>query len=92
MKGKKYDYVGFAGGVKDMKTIMGQLKISVDLHHIKQAILINHEECGAYGKLSTHDRHEKDLKKAKKLVEKTYPQLKVTLFYLHLDGKFEKIK
>lgn len=92
MADKTYDYVGFAGATKDLETIKKQLDISVRLHHVKQVVLIHHEDCGAYGKESTHDRHAKDLKKAEKLINKKYPDLKVNLFYLYLDGEFEAIK
>jgi len=89
--GKTYDYVGFAGSTKNLDTIMGQLDISVGLHHVKQVVLIHHEECGAYGAESTHDRHANDLNITKKTILEKYPNLKVDLFYLHLDGTFEKI-
>ncbi|OGK11610.1 hypothetical protein A2954_06690 [Candidatus Roizmanbacteria bacterium RIFCSPLOWO2_01_FULL_37_12] len=90
-KNKTYDYVGFAGSTKDLKTILKQLDVSVRLHKIKQAVLIHHEDCGAYGKDSTPDRHAKDLLTAKKTVQKKYPQLRLALYYIHLDGKFEKV-
>jgi len=89
---KTYDYVGFAGSTKNLDIIMNQLDISVRLHHIKEVVLIHHEECGAYGAESTHDRHAADLNKAKKTILKKYPTLSVELFYLHLDGEFEVIK
>ncbi|PIV09861.1 hypothetical protein COS31_01275 [Candidatus Roizmanbacteria bacterium CG02_land_8_20_14_3_00_36_15] len=90
-KNKTYDYVGFAGATKDLKTIMKQLDISVRLHQIKQVVLIHHEDCGAYGKESTHDRHVADLGKVKKIIKNKYPKLQVDLYYLHLDGMFEKV-
>lgn len=90
-KNKTYDYVGFAGATKDLKTIVTQLDISVRLHHIKQVVLIHHEDCGAYGKESSRKRHAKDLNKAKKRIHARYPDLQVDLYYLHLDGEFEKI-
>lgn len=89
---KTYDYVGFAGSTKNLDIIMGQLDISIRLHHISQVVLIHHEECGAYGMESTHDRHAKDLRIAKKTILEKYPNLKVNLYYLHLDGEFEAIK
>ncbi len=92
MKGKNYDYVGFAGGTKDLKTILNQLDISVRLHHIKQVALMHHEDCGAYGKESTHAKHSGDLKKARKTIQNLYPDLRVNTYYIHLDGQFEKIK
>jgi len=88
---KTYDYVGFAGATKNLDIIIGQLDISVRLHQIKEVVLINHEDCGAYGVDSTHDRHSADLLKAKKLIVSKYPNLSVSLFYLHLDGEFEEI-
>jgi len=91
MAEKTYDYVGFAGSTKDLLTFMKQLDISVWLHHISQVILIHHEDCGAYGKESTKEKHVVDLKKAKNTITALYPDLKIDLYYLHLDGKFEKI-
>jgi len=92
MAGKTYDYVGFAGASKNLETIMGQLDISVRLHQVKEVVLINHEDCGAYGVESTHDRHAEDLNKAKKTISSKYPNLLVFLYYLHLYGEFEEIK
>jgi carbonic anhydrase len=92
LKNKTYDYVGFAGSTKNIKIIMDQLDISVRLHQISEVVLIHHEDCGAYGTESSHDRHQTDLLKAKKTILKKYPNLKVLLFYLHLDGKFEEVK
>jgi len=91
-KNKTYDYVGFAGATKDLKTIKTQLDISVRLHQIKQIVLIHHEDCGAYGKESTRTKHVKDLKKAKTVIKALYPHIDVELYYIHLDGKFEAIK
>ena len=88
---KTFDYVGYAGGSKDIDTIMTQLKISEDLHHIKQVVLMNHEECGAYGAESTPENHARDMKKAKEIILNTYPTLRVDLYYLHLNGEFEPI-
>ncbi len=92
MTGKTYDYVSYAGASKNLKTIMGQLDISVRLHQVKEVILINHEDCGAYGVESTDNRHAADLNKAKKTISSQYPNLPVSLYYLHLDGEFEEIK
>jgi len=71
---------------------MKQVDISVKLHHIKQVILIHHEECGAYGNESTFKRHEADLKKARDVILAKHPDLQVDLYYLTLSGQFEKIR
>ena len=89
---KTYDYVGFAGATKNLQIILWQLDISVRLHKIKHVVLIHHEDCGAYGAQSTPENHSRDLKKAQKTIAKLYPKLQIQLYYLHLDGKFEKVQ
>lgn len=89
--GKTFDLVGFAGATKDLATVLKQIAVSVRLHQIKEAYLIHHEDCGAYGKESTPQRHSQDLVKARSVVLAKYPDLSVYLYYLHLDGKFEKV-
>ena len=92
MKNKTFDYVGYAGSVKDLDTIMGQLEISKRLHNINEVYLINHEDCGAYRELGTPEKHREDLLKAKTAILEKYPDLMVNLYYLHLDGTFEQIQ
>ena len=91
LKDKTFDSVGLAGSTKDLETVMKQVDVSVKLHHIKEVYLIHHEECGAYGKESTLRRHSEALKRAKETINSKYPDLSVYVFYLYLDGKFEKV-
>lgn len=86
-----FDRVALAGGVKNLDTIMDQIEITRKLHHIKKVILINHEDCGAYGEESSLQKHSEDLKTAGIKVKELYPDLEIDLFYLHLDGTFEPI-
>ena len=44
-----YDRVGIAGGVLDISSVLKQIELAVRLHKIRKVILINHEDCGAYG-------------------------------------------
>lgn len=88
---KTYDYVGFAGGTKNLETVLEQIDIAVQLHNIKQVILIHHEDCGAYGLESTPERHRKDLLQAKETILSKYPNLIVDLYYLRLTGDFEDV-
>lgn len=89
---KTFDYVGYAGGSKDLETVMKQLDISVKLHGIKHVVIMHHEECGAYGKESTPEKHANDLLKAREIIKKKYPKLKIDLFYILLDGQFNEVK
>lgn len=88
---KTFDYVGYAGGSKELDTVMKQIDLCVKLHDIKHVVLMHHENCGAYGAESTPERHAADLLKAKKMIQKKYPHLKVDLFYILLDGKFNEV-
>lgn len=88
---KTFDRVAFAGGVKNLETILGQIDIAVRLHHIKKAVLINHEDCGAYGESGTPQKHAEDLRNAGSKIKAQYPDLRVDTYYLHLDGTFEPV-
>jgi carbonic anhydrase len=89
LKDYVYDRVALAGGIFDLYTILKQVEISNRLHHIKKVILMNHEDCGAYGELGTKERHISDLRSAESIIEKLYPHLDVECYYIHLNGKFE---
>lgn len=88
---RTFDRVALAGGVKNLDTIMGQIEISHRLHQIKKAVLINHEDCGAYSESGTSQKHAEDLRNAGTRVKEQYPDLEVETYYLHLDGSFEPV-
>lgn len=85
-----YDRVSLAGGVFDLDTILGQVRIAKRLHEISRVILINHEDCGAYGDSGTPERHQEDLEKASRKILTIFPDLRIETYYLHLHGEFEK--
>lgn len=86
-----FDRVALGGGVKNLEVILNQCEIAKNLHHIKKVVLINHEDCGAYGADGTYEKHKADLYEAKVQINKLHPELEVETYYLHLDGTFEKI-
>ncbi len=85
-----YDRVALAGGVFDFYSILSQVEISDRLHEIRKVILMNHEDCGAYGKEGTRERHEADLAKAERKIEALFPHLEVETYFVSLDGKIEE--
>jgi carbonic anhydrase len=87
----QFDRVALAGGVFDFYTILKQIEIANNLHHIQKVVLINHEDCGAYGADSTYERHTHDLVEAERKIEALFPKLDVEIYYLHLDGTFEHL-
>lgn len=88
---KNHDRVALAGGVKGLETILGQVEISNRLHHIKRVILINHEDCGAYGQEGTAQKHTQDLTNAKSKIQEQFPNLEADTYYLHLNGEFKHV-
>lgn len=88
---KSFDRVAFAGGVKNLEIILGQIEISKRLHNIKKVFLVNHEDCGAYGETGTHEKHAEDLNNATKEIKEKFPDLEVKTYFLQLDGTFELI-
>lgn len=106
----RYEDVGVAGAVKnlvdpydpkDPEFILRQIEIAKKLHRISQVVLINHLDCDAYGQgtfatpAEERERHLRDLRAAKGLVEKRFDGLDVltVLARLNADRKidFEKV-
>ncbi|OGF99406.1 hypothetical protein A2Y99_04470 [Candidatus Gottesmanbacteria bacterium RBG_13_37_7] len=87
-----FDRVAVAGGVKNPDFVLSQIEISVRLHHTKEVYLINHEDCGAYGKEGNFEKHKQDLLATKEKIAEKHPFLKVYLLYLKLSGEFVTIK
>lgn len=85
---KNYDRVSLAGGVFDFYTVLKQVEISNKLHQVKKVILLNHEDCGAYGKEGNFNRHKSDLIEAERKIEAIFPDLDVETYYVKLDGTF----
>ena len=86
-----FDRVSFAGGVNNWDLISGAIDLAVRLHSIHRVVLINHENCGAYGIESSPERHAADLRAARAAVRAKYPDFTVDLYYLELDGTFVRI-
>lgn len=100
LKIKNYDLLSLAGGAKNLasparaiyqKTVLDNIKLAAQLHKIKKVILVNHNDCGAYGGSGKHKNlreeiifHKSELKKAEELIKKTFPNLKTKIELLTL--------
>jgi carbonic anhydrase len=96
----QYDDVGAAGAVKnlvdpmapsDPEFIFRHIEIAQRLHHIESVYLLNHRDCGAYGKFYTTpeeevERHHQDLKKAAAMITEKFPDLSVKSFLATLEA------
>lgn len=88
---QNYDRVAIAGGVNDLFYVLRQVDVAVRLHSIEKVILINHQDCGAYGEAGIYERHKTDLEAAERTIKALFPALSVESYYLHLDGEFERL-
>jgi len=86
-----YDRIAIAGGVLDIYPILKHIELAVRLHTIRKVILVNHEDCGAYGPAGTFERHKADLIEAERKIHALYMNLMVEKYYLKLDGAFERV-
>ncbi len=87
----QYDDVSLAGAAKcladpmqahDTEVVLRQIELSQKLHQITSVYLINHRDCGAYGKIfdtpeAETERHTQDLQRAKTMVQEKFPELEV---------------
>ena len=101
----QYDDVAAAGAAKnlvdpmipsDKEFVLRQLQMAKKFHDVQQVVMINHKDCGGYGKIFNSPeeelaRHTKDLKAAKKLVEAEIPGVTVATYLagLQSDGHVE---
>ena len=93
------DIITRGGGVLDIvrpaesgfrESVVRDLKVSTELHQVKEIYLINHEDCGAYGSMNFSSKdeelkqHFRDLKKAKKIIGEEFKQIKIKIFFAEL--------
>ena len=107
----EYDHIVLAGAslsvVTDKfpawaTTFWDHVKIAIDLHHVKEVIVLDHRDCGAYklvyGKdlgaspKEETDIHTANLKKIFKVLKEKYPHIEVRLALMALDGTVDHIK
>ncbi len=83
---RQYDDIGLAGAALnlvaplaeyDRDAVLQQIELAKKLHGITDVYLINHRDCGAYGKIFSGlddelARHTADLTKAKAMIEEKF--------------------
>jgi len=70
------------------------------LHHVRKIVIINHQDCGAYGGSAKFNGnaeaeqkfHEEELRKAKSIILEKYPDKEVVLVYAKLADEGENIE
>lgn len=91
------DRVAVAGAAKSLVTpeqprdrefLLQQIEIAANLHHISEVVIMQHEDCGAYGGSSKFDSpasereyHREVMKDAKQRIQEKFSTLTVTFAY-----------
>lgn len=102
---KSYDFPSLPGAAKAINgsngtdLAMSCISVPCDLHHAQKIIIINHQDCGAYGgsaKFSNSEEeqkfHESELIKAKNKILEKYPEKEYILVYAKLVDEGEDIE
>jgi carbonic anhydrase len=101
-----FDFPSLPGSAKAVNECAGDEELAMqcigvpcNLHHAKKIVIVNHEDCGAYGgskKFETRGEeqafHESELKKAKERILKNFPDKEVILIYAKLDEEKENVE
>jgi carbonic anhydrase len=102
---RNFDFPSLPGSAKAINESNGEdlaiscISVPVDLHHVQKIVIVNHQDCGAYGgskKFSGDDEaeqkfHEGELKKAKEKILTKDPDKEVILVYARLIGEGQNI-
>lgn len=103
---KSFDFPSLPGAAKAINECTGEdisekcISVPCDLHHVKKIVVINHQDCGAYGgsaKFNGDEEmeqkfHEDELKKAKEKILAKYPDKEIILIYAKLVDAGENIE
>ena len=98
---KGYDLISLAGGIKSLiedGTVdnfeLTQLQLSDHLHHPQVIVLVQHEDCGAYGGSKQFQSPEqelefqrKQLETARTLLHGHFPEQHIEIWCIRLSGE-----
>src|SRR3989304_1135715 len=82
----QFDRISWPGVSKDFASIAKSAEVSINLHDPDEAIIYEHEDCGAYGEDNSQETHQTNAQNlANRLVE-IKPGLKVEMLITAFDG------
>lgn len=99
-----FDFPSLPGSAKAINEgeslAMSCISVPCELHHAEKIIIVNHEDCGAYGGSAKFNGdaeaeqkfHEGELQKAKNIILEKYPDKEIILFYAKLVNDKDSIE
>jgi len=104
---KDFDFPSLPGSAKAINDCLKEddlafncVSVSCDLHHAKKVVIVNHEDCGAYGgsakfggdQEKEQKFHEEELRKARKKLIDKYPEKEYILLFAKLADEKTKVE
>jgi len=104
---KDFDFPSLPGSAKAINDCLKEddlafncVSVSCDLHHAKKVVIVNHEDCGAYGGSAKFGGdqgkeqkfHEEELRKARKKLIDKYPEKEYVLLFAKLADEKTKVE
>ena len=101
---KNYDLVSIAGGIKELveegenSFVLNQIQLSNKLHQPKKIVLVQHEDCGAYGGSEAFKNSEAELAfqkeqldKAKQTLKEKFPDCVIQKYFAKLSKEVVQV-
>ena len=102
---KNYDFPSLPGAAKAINESQKDdislqcISVPFELHDANRIVIINHEDCGAYGGSARFNNpaeeqkfHEKELRQAKEKILNIFPDKEVMLAYARLIGNQKNVE
>lgn len=82
----KFDRISWPGASKDLESVTKAAEVSIRLHDPDQALIYEHEDCGAYGEDNSEETHRQNANNLANSLKKIKPSLKVSTLIATFDG------
>lgn len=80
-----YDSVTVPGASLGIEKLSEPIATSINLHEPSEIYIFDHEDCGAYGENNSLETHISNLKDAKEMLGKKYPNKLIKIFFVGFD-------
>ncbi|OGD93627.1 hypothetical protein A2697_04190 [Candidatus Curtissbacteria bacterium RIFCSPHIGHO2_01_FULL_41_44] len=84
----KFDRIAYPGASKDLERVSQAAETSLKLHDPDEALIYEHEDCGAYGQDNSIETHRENAVRLKAFLVNIKPEIRV----ITLIATFEKIE
>lgn len=87
----KFDRIAWPGTSKDLETVLKAAEVSFRLHEPGKVVLIEHEDCGAYGEDNSESVHKEKAESLAGKLKELHPDVEVEIRMAMLDGSVKPL-